>query len=228
MELSTTTIERIIDRFDWESCPEYGEPGYGDHRTTMVVLGDYWLRPGNRLWRDELDPGWQDKPNPYGLAAIDRRLPRLFAQLEAQGVEFVWRDEWIVDWDNGGKAYRTTSDRYSWTPSYVLTDDCGMLTRDDDFETWLDWAINSTDRPLIDTFTPNMTADLAAAGFERQEPRLEHGWYPGQDDTPEKALEAAKRWRDDDFDFVFTIDGVSQFDMAFSLWLRPGRQEEQA
>jgi hypothetical protein len=90
MILSDDTISHFLsERHDeWQSCSEYGEPGYQDSRTTLVVLGDYWCRC----------PKFQpDDPRP--LHGLSDHHPRFWRQLEDQGVQFEWYDEWTIDYE---------------------------------------------------------------------------------------------------------------------------------
>ncbi len=242
MELSQETIRKICDRFEWDWCNEYGERGYGNHRTTMVVLGDYWLRPNapkydprRGLWRAGLDPSYDAGQREFGgLASIDKRFPRIFQQLEDQGVELAWRDEWIIDYEHS-KCYRTTGDNYGWTPSYVMSEYGDMLTPDSDFDDWLDWARNDLDNALCDSMLgDNVDRMLDERGYTRRPPdgdRFENGWYPGQNDTPKavvEALEADLGYAGVDFEYVFVIDAVGQFDIHFAIWWKELKENEDA
>lgn len=232
MELSQETIHKIIERFEWDWCNEYGERGYGDHRTTMVVLGDFWLRPNapkydpkRGLWRAGLDHRYDTGQHDWGMASIDRRFPRIFQQLEEQGVAFEWCDEWIIDYEYS-KCYRTTGDSYGWTPSYRMSEYGDMLTPDSDFDDWLDWARNDLDNALCDSMVgDNVDRMLDERGYTRRPPdgdRFEFGWHPGQNDTPRGVLDDITRDTGGrpgvDFEYVFVIDAVGQFDMHFAIW----------
>lgn len=241
MELSTETIHKICERFEWDWCNEYGERGYGNHRTTMVVLGDFWLRPNaphydpkRALWRAGLDHRYDTGQHDWGMASITTRFPRIFQQLEDQGVELAWRDEWIID-SEYSKCYRTTGDSYGWTPSYVVSEYGDMLTPDSDFDDWLDWARNDLDNALCDSMVgDNVDRMLNERGYTRRPPdgdRFENGWYPGQNDTPEavvEALEADLGYAGVDFEYVFVIDAVGQFDIHFAIWWKELKENEDA
>jgi hypothetical protein len=226
MRLSEATIDAICTRFGWDWCRQYGERGYGSYSgegTTRVVLGSYWLRPGDDGWHDKLrNPERLDDPWP--LAGMDRRWPLLFAQLKEQGVELQWRDEWQIDYEHD-KAYRTTAEGYDWTPSFVHDDYGEMITPDHDIDTWIAWALNSTDRCLADSMVGDVDAKLTAAGYQRwNDDPLENGWHPGQDDTPQ---DAARRIRIEhpNADVIFTLDEASQFYSRFSAWYRNDTEE---
>lgn len=242
MELSQETIRKICDRFEWDWCNEYGERGYGNHRTTMVVLGDFWLRPNaphydpkRALWRAGLDHRYDTGQHDWGMASIDKRFPRIFQQLEDQGVELAWRDEWIIDYEHS-KCYRTTGDSYGWTPSYRMSEYDDMLTPDSDFDDWLDWARNDLDNALCDSMIgDNVDRMLDERGYTRRPPdgdRFENGWYPGQDDTPPGVLDDLTRDIGGrpgvDFEYVFVIDAVGQFDIHFAIWWKELKENEDA
>lgn len=229
MKLSTETIDGICQRFEWDWCGQYGEPGYGSYSgegTTRVVLGYYWLSPGKDGWHEKLrNP---DRPDdPYPLAGMSMRWPRLIAALEEQGVELEWADEWAIDYEHD-KAYRTTGDSYGWSPAFVHDDYGEMLTPDSEFVDWVNWALNSTARCLADTMVGNVDVKLSEAGFTRwNEDSLENGWHPGQDDTPQAAT-LRIRTEHPHCDIVYAIDEVSQFYSRFSAWYRNDTEEAAA
>jgi len=223
MRLSESTIDRICRRFGWAWCGKYGERGYGSYSgegTTRVVLGYYWLHPGDDGWHEKL----RDPNSTHQLEGMGKRWPMLFAQLEEQGVELEWADEWEIDREHS-KAYRKTGDSYGWTRSFVWDDYGNMLTPDSDIDEWMGWAINSYDRCLADSMVGDVNAKLTAAGYERwNDDPLENGWHPGQDDTPQ---EAARRIRIEhpNADVIFTLDEASQFYSRFSAWYRNDTEE---
>ena len=48
MELSTETIHKICERFEWDWCNEYGERGYGDARAMVLSRARVLLREMER------------------------------------------------------------------------------------------------------------------------------------------------------------------------------------
>ena len=216
MELSYDTVRRILDKTlgdcgEYEYCHQYGEPGYRfptDATTPIVILGDYWCRCGKVL-REDGSPDLHDYAHHY---------PRLWARMEAQGVEFEWYDEWTIDYDND-KAYRTTADSYLWQPSLIVTDDGEYLTPDDDIETWIEWADRNPSHCI-----PNAVysgADLIGEGFRQENTdRFYNGWHDGMTDDPNKILERVAKFYDEDANIVFTLDETSQFYIGFSVYVR--------
>jgi hypothetical protein len=209
MELKSETVRAIIEAHDdWHWCNEYGEPGYRvDGTTPAVVLGDYWCRCGKVLKED----GTPD------LHDVMSHHPRVFAQLEAQGVAFEWEDEWTID-SEYGKAYRTSPDSYSWQQSFRWTDDGEMVTPDDDIEAWIAYAVNDPIRCLPRNVWKR--ADLEAAGFVSYNGQYEAGWHPGQTDDPRAITELIRERMGDDVEIVFYLDDSGQFDVGFSAWTR--------
>lgn len=223
MELSHQTITRILERYNdgssdhiTDTASEYGEPGYS-HRwgatTPLILLGDYWCRCEH---------------NPRGDAGkfhdIMSHHPRVWAQLESQGVQCEWYDEWWVDYETG-KAWRTEPNSYGWQPSIIWCEDmCDYLTPDHDAEDWITWAANDTARII-----PRVVGiDLASHGFTRwpdDSTRFESGWHPGQTDDPKVITDNIRAEHGDAVDIVFYLDSTGQFDIAFSAWTRPVEDE---
>jgi len=220
MELSAESVRGILTRFtdegivtDW--CSEYGEPGYShddDATTPVVVLGSYWCRCGKVV-----HPADHPRAGEPDLHTYETHRPRLWDRLAAQGVQFEWCDEWIVDHEND-KAYRTEPDSYSWQPSYVMTEDCELLTPDDDIDSWIEWAANDTGRCIPSAVYTG--SDVEAAGFTKHNGQFENGWHPGQSDDPATIDAAIRGLYGDDIDVVFALDSTGQFDIAFSAYWR--------
>lgn len=213
MNLTTTTVRNILDRYSqsdqhngyWDILPEYGEPGYNlpDSPGACVVLGYYWCQC------DRIDNG-------RSLHALEDHHPRVWAALEAAGVQFEWADEWHADWESG-KAYRTSPDSYLWQSSVVYNEDTGdILTPDSAHEDVVEWATNHTDRVVPATL---MAADdLTAMGWTAHAKRLESGLHQGMTDTPEQAAAAISAELGPETPVLFTLDESSQFYVTFTAW----------
>lgn len=209
MKLSTDFLQRFIEeRHGWQTCAEYGEPGYSiDVEGGFVVLGSYWLPNDHpKLNRDQRIVSW------------DGLHPRIWAQMEAQGIQFEWSDEWVIDHDNS-KCYRSTGDSYQWQPSYTYNDNGDILTPDDDLSDWIDWADCNPSRCLFSgMFTE---AQMVEAGWTKfNEDQYEHGFHPGMTDTPQQVETAIKAAHGDDVCYVFMLDENSQFYSKFSAYYR--------
>ena len=211
MQLSAKSVETIITRWVDEGivtdyCSEYGEPGYShsyalsDNDTPAIVLGSYWCHCA------QFD----------GLHDYATHHPRLWEQLESQGVQFHWHDEWIID-HNSDKAYRTSADSYSWQSSIMYIDG-DMLTPDDDIDTWLEHVLQN-ETPCLPGVVWSAT-DIINAGFAKYNGTYESGWHPGQDDNPVTIMATVKREYGEDTEVVFRLDSSGQFDINFSAYYR--------
>ena len=232
MELSQRTVSAIVERL-YESgvvtdyANEYGEPGYdftirADTETPMFLMGDWWCKCGHHPRAGKPDRGFWGNPDqlvqPDALHSVQEHHPRLWDQLERQGVETVFYDEWIVDHEHG-KAYRTQPDCYQWQPTAIITDVGDLLTPDHDIEEWIGYMVNSPTRCLPETVFSE--GDLRAAGFEPYSGLYENGWHPGQNDDPHQITDKIRAERGDTVDIVFYLDGTSQFYIEFTAWIRP-------
>jgi hypothetical protein len=206
----------------WESASQYGEPGYQTDRITLVVLGYYWCNCGKNPHAGK--QGRNGGSNPYyvtrpeDLHSLEDHHPRIWKQLESQGVEFNWHDEWTIDSDHD-KAYRTNPDMHGWQPSYVYTERGDIMTADDDIADWVEWAVNQPKRVIP---TRIISRDrIIEAGFMLIHDRLESGHHEGMTDDPcayydmETGKPASKDW-----DYLFLLDDTSQFYITFSMWAR--------
>lgn len=242
MELSRETVLAILERElgdigAWDYADTYGEPGYriygsADTETGMVILANYWCQCGKvreeapehlrdtaehrRAWNVAED-GTRPKLHTY-----DYHHPRVWAQLEAQGVMFEWYDEWLVDWEaTPSKAYRTEADSYSWQRSVIVTEEGFLLTPDTDIAEWIAWAQNDYTRCIT---VDSVTAQLPAQGFTEFSCDYESGWY-GRDDSPEAITDAIRRDHPG-ATIVFALSGVEQFRITFCAYYRAEGEEE--
>lgn len=231
MQLSYATIQAILTRQldergkPLDTCHQYGEPGYrfdvAEPDTPLLVLSDFWCQCGKNPNVGK-HPGRDDKPE--DLHDIGSHHSRVWRQMESQGVEWLWYDEWIVDYECD-KAFRTTSDSYFWQPSLVITEGGDYLTPDNDIDAWIEWAIDEV-KAIPDNVWSH--ADIREAGFEKlNEHSYESGWHPHQTDDPVKIL-AEMRVQYPDDELIFTWDEQSQFYARFSIWRRPVDQEVEA
>ncbi len=161
------------------------------------------------------EPGYSDPERGILFANWNDVPQRIQDVLENNGFALEWSDEWIIDHD-AGKAYRSSPDSYSWTPSYVLTEDCEIIGEADyDTDLYIEYLLNDTNRcATFRSFNP------ADHGFVKFNGEYESGFHPGQNDDPDKV---AKQIEDKypDHDYLFTINGVGQFDTRWSAWIRP-------
>lgn len=206
MELSAATVDRIIARLIkdghiTDNAAEYGEPGYRldhpDGTTPMILFGNWWCRCGGELHD------------------IQSHHPRVWEQLNRQGVDIDWSDQWAVDYDTG-KAYRTEPDSYQWQPTAIYDDDGELLTPDSDITEWVAWATDEDPaKRCLFAYHVDM---LEAAGWELYEDDFAAGWY-GRSDDPADILARARAEHPDD-EFVFVATSTGQFETRFALYHR--------
>jgi hypothetical protein len=132
--------------------------------------------------------------------------------------EIEWLDEWLIDYDNGCKAYRCSPSSYHWKPSYKFIDDCSFVTRDtvnDYAEEYLTQLINNpNDVNTFDNFDPE------DYGFEKlNDYPYENGWFDGQNDDPKSVLKKLLD-RYPEGEFLFSDFENSQFYSKFSVYGR--------
>jgi len=177
---------------------DYAEPGYS------LKEGQQGILFGN--WNDE-----------YGENKTDT-MRRLCSILERMGFELEWEDEWTCC-SGCNKAMRTSPDCYQWLKCWVeyngdcLCPECFKDIEEDYVEEEL------VDNPRL-AVLPQQKIDLAKYGFIKQEDEFENGFHHGQDDDPKEIFERIKE-EHKDTDVVFEVDGKGQFDISFSVWLRP-------
>jgi hypothetical protein len=188
-KLLNNVIESAIrEGADISWAPHYSEPGYSDSDD-----GVYFAN-------------W----NPTSFTPrVDNVVSRIGALLAREGATLEWSDEWTTCNDCGG-AVRTSADCYSWTPNFVVIDECEIVCHDClDIDTQESRLINNPDH--ADT----LFFDWESRGWRRAE---EHatGWHPGQTDDPHEVFARLSP----EYDVLFTIDAVGQFDAHWSAWIR--------
>lgn len=205
MKLSSKLVQAWAEKYDWSWCAEYGEPGYSSKQGSMGVLLGNWNMM--RTWEGESTPRTSHQ--------------RVMNQLEAQ-YDIEWSDEWVID-DDGNKAYRQSPDSYSWLPSFIYTESGDMITREDDIDTWIEWAINQPGHALMDTIhTPERMVDK---GWTKQDMTYETGFHPHQTDDPKEVFVALNRVFPS-LDVVFMIVDKGQFDVSWVCFTKR-REDEQ-
>lgn len=189
-----TLLRSYLDNGDIHDVAQgYAEPGYENPRRGDVFFAD-WNRP---------------EFNRY--ASTD--MSRLADILERRGYGVEWLDEWYTC-QHCWRAFRGQPDSYSWKMYGAILNECEPICGDclHANPEWLaDEIVNDPKR--ADT----LGIDWAAHGWEHQPERFENGWHPGQDDRPEEIAGRVP----EGYDFLFSVDGVGQFDVRFSLWIRP-------
>lgn len=196
-------------------------PGYSD--VTLVPAGC-------------AEPGYENKPMVLGnwnnvdrydderheRVDVDDTMSRLANVFERMGWEVEWEDEWAVC-DNCGKAVRTQADSYHWQGYYWANYDdgvlvCGDCVKDDPQE-YIDWLDGKVKHAMT---IPGI--DLTQFGYRLYKDEYESGLHPHQTDDPVKI---AKELRAKGINhWIFVIDGVGQFDIGFSVWVKEEKDNE--
>ncbi len=142
---------------------------------------------------------------------VSRKVQNL---LERAGYTLDWCDA-VCSCGGCGKAIQTQPSHYGWKPEYVVRDGDTLCEScvEDDPENMLEELRGNPNKALtLDSI------DLNDHGYTRLEREFEHGWHPGQDDSP-KAIAASLQARGIE-DFIFSLDDVGQFDVRFSVWVK--------
>ena len=212
---------RPID--EWEDPPDEEGPREPTEEELEFFVAEWieeCLEDGNskldlRVMPGYVEPGYTD-PRMSVLVANWNYVSRETAhRLEAAGYATEWCDEW-AECSTCYKAMRTQADSYSWKRSYVEVEGellCATCAKDDT-EAYLDTLRG--DPLAVHTLD---SIDLAEQGYSRFDRDFENGLYPGQDDSPQ-AIATVLRAQGIE-DFIFSLDGVGQFDVRFGVWMRP-------
>lgn len=189
-------MEKFAMKHELNWCSSYGEPGYGDGDTKVIIFAN-----------------WNNHPMQIRVEAACREA----------GIEMEWSDEWYVDHDND-KCYRTSGDSYGWQTSIQYTDDGEVLTPDDDIIEWLEWAVDDPSRAL--NRRQFSSDQLEEAGFSKYETvdghAYENGWHKGMDDDPRKIMVAIRETHPNS-EVLFWIGETSQFYITFEAFVRQVR-----
>ena len=125
------------------------------------------------------------------------------------------------------RAVRTSADCYSWSPSYVLLNECEIVCIDcltgneSSVRDYLESLENRTSNAL------QLHIDPAKYGYVRLEDGFENGFHPGQNDDPKKITERLRE-AGEQRPLLFKIDGTGQFDIEFSVYARLAEEEDEA
>jgi len=207
-------LQKVIDYLDRKGIyvdfyPGCAEMGYLDE---PVVAGD-WNIGAPWVKKDGRD---LDKPN----------MERIGDYLENYcGVRVEWFDEW-TNCSHCNKAVRTSPDSYGWEASFIWVSDHEIICHEcvENNQGWLDeiidWYENQTDRAVPSWFYKYLEQE----GFVCYSPdeycaRFETGLHEGQNDRPEKVAQDIEE-NLPGYDYLFKINGVGQFDVSWSVFLR--------
>lgn len=172
-------------------------------------------------WADDYgEPGYSLSPDSHGVLFGDwNKCPSHVAHVLEKQFDLEWLDEWITGRDSA-KAYRTNPDSYGWLPYYAILNGeivGGDEIEDDPWEYVEEYLLNNADHAC--TFKIDLTAfGFTRIGDDRQN-TYETGFHPGQNDDPHKIM-ADMQAKYPGLDFVFGDLATSQFDAAYSLYVR--------
>lgn len=134
--------------------------------------------------------------------------------------ELVFDDEYSTC-DDCQHVIRTSADSYSWQPDFYVGDGfivCGDCFRDEtDYqEAYLKERTNNPKVAINGLMTEEHLEDL---GFKKANiESFESGWHDyRQNDNPNEIYEKLENIF---YEVVFMVDGVGQFDVNFSVWVR--------
>jgi hypothetical protein len=203
----TESLEKVWEAYrNDQKLLDYIYVGEGfDHN------GDHYL-----LFED-----WDSQKKFVALAIETLGLDSDTADYELEkelGAEFVFTDEYNTC-DDCAAIVRTAPSSYHWQPDFYVGDGflvCGECFRNEtDYqEDYLRDRINNPKNAINGLLSEEQLEEL---GFEKLQGNYESGWHPGQTDKPELIFDRIK----DDYDeIVFLVDGVSQFYITFSVWVR--------
>ena len=171
------------------------------------------------------EPGY-DLPEKGVILTNWNNVPEHIAKgLERRGYTTLWLDEWIVVHNQStcsSEAYRSSPDCYSWTPSYVPSNDgelLGLNEAQEDPEMYFDLLMNDPTRAM--TFWGISPKEHGWVQYDPADETQEYanGLHRGMDDSPAAVLERAQE-KYPDHDFMFQISEQSQFYTRFILWMR--------
>lgn len=184
----TKALQYLQEKHYADFANSYGEPGYADPEKGIIFAN------------------WNDVPK--GLADW----------LEKCGYSLEWCDEWMVDYANGCKAYRTIPDSHHWESQIMLpAESCEYITPDDSPETWIDaCAVTSPGQPIycLPAWMPE--SNILENGFTLINADLENGFFAGMDDSPEKISKAL--FDNGAYRVIFKKRENSQFYIRFAVY----------
>jgi hypothetical protein len=206
-----------------EWADTYGEPGYTDPE--KVILFANWNEVERTLEarhneRNKVTCTDENKLTDYEAPRARDVWRSLERRLERLGYKIEWSDEWMIDHDNGAKAYRTQPDHNGWE-SRVRAGDGYYLTPDTDAQEWIDDALNEEGRPLPSWFDESELETRGFAVIDQDDKAV--GFHPGQTDDPHKFMPALNK---EGYDVVLQITGLGQFDAHYKIWTRREAKRE--
>ena len=165
-----------------------------------------------------IEPGYDQPETGILLANWNQVESDLMDELEAEGYELEWSDQWLVTGDGG--AVRTSPDSYHWQPSYHITDHGDIITIEDDASEWIaEVALTDWNHPIRALPDHISVEDLSSAGYMLLEEEFENGFHPGQTDDPKEVV--VRLFNEmEATEVVFRVSEQSQFYTRFEAWYK--------
>ena len=190
-----------------------------DKRTAIIIealgQGQHDVQSGNSY--GEL--GYTQPEKGILLANWNDIGQHLQDYLEEAGFELEWSDEWVIDWENDGKVYRTQPDSYGWVCQVAYNEHCDLLTPDSDVSDWIDHVAVTDPSQDVKSALPDFITDeqLADEGFTKVDEEYQNGWYYKQD-NPTTVVEELWETVEDIYSVVFKIESSGQFHTNFTAY----------
>ncbi len=194
-----------------EYADEYAEPGYTKDSDKPILFANWNPRRNTRI-----------EGNRY--VGDDMTMPRLERIFAHYGYAIEWSDEWCTC-DECGHAFRTTGDSYSWSMYGVIADGMGCVCGDCVKVDPTDYLESLENRPTA--CGTILGVDPEAHGYRKvndDDESFENGFYGGQDADPRKIYHALRKAGAERV--LFYLDGVGQFDLAFSVYVAEDEYEQ--
>jgi hypothetical protein len=161
------------------------------------------------------EPGYDDPKRGILFANWNDVSKRVCDLLERAGYSCEWQDEWSMC-SECGKAVRTLADSYGWQQSFWIPENSGEIICNKciDPTEYLESLENKT-------YSCNTlrNIDPSEYGYVKLQGDFENGLHAGQNDDPEEIYQDL-RVRGETRPLIFVLDGVGQFDMKFSVWVK--------
>ena len=169
------------------------------------------------------EPGYKDEPL-FCANWNKPKLKRIADVLEKKGFEIGWSDEY-TNCSDCNKAIRTNADSYGWEPYFIMGD--GFIVCGECVNANPDYILEYiNENKAIPSHFIEVAESIGFICNENKCDEYESGFYPGQNDTPEKALDQLyNRYGGRDefegcFDYLFAITERGQFDVHWTVFIR--------
>lgn len=152
-----------------------------------------------------------------------KKKNRFEALAEKAGAQVRFDDEIVTD-DNG-KVHERIPGYHGQIATWQLIDD-SIWSQDEAVTHTGAYLEALLDLPANQRATRWLTPEqLEEQGFIRFDYDAESGFHPGQTDRPETVIAKLQEEHPGDWETVFMIDDVGQFDCHFSIWYRAKEED---